>query len=487
MTLDVLLNLIDKTGSWEKDRIKSFIKETGRDLSESVRLCHDSRMIGDGEIYVAIKGEHSDGHDFVNQAFENGAVLAFVQQKRIFNGPCIYVEDVVLFLNELATDWFSQVSPFTIAITGSNGKSTTKEWVKTLMINNLGEKAVFANAGNMNTEIGLPISLINDLKMANKYAIIEMGMGSIGDIDFLSRRYRPDVACVLNIGTAHIGNTGGLQETLKEKAQIFENSKEDGVLFSNISDTLLSKKVKQDASGREKIWFGDLKDRNDEPGAFLEDYKVNPKNGYFETEIRIRLFEEDGIQSERFDIRIKGLFHRGSAYNLCSSIAIVAKVCDFQRSKEQLSDLTIMPGRFEPIPLKKNLLISDFYNSSIESLHYALDCIHSIIQNGPLKKIYCVLGSISETGHFNTAFHRKIGEILNSFAVEGVFLYVKDRSIEQAAETYKGDIYQSADKVEMVTRLNNAIQEETESVFLFKASRSIEMEEVFNDVLASIS
>jgi len=487
VTLDVLLNLIDKTGNWEKDKIEIILEKSGCDISDTVRLCHDSRKIGDGEVFVAIEGENADGHNFVDHAFEKGAGLAFVQQKRIYNGPCIYVEDVVLFLNDLASNWFRGISPVTIAITGSNGKSTTKEWVKTLMKSVLGEKAVFANPGNMNTEIGLPISLLNDLKKDNRYAVIEMGMGSIGDIDFLSRRYRPNYACVLNIGTAHIGNTGGLQETLREKGRLFENTKNDGILFSNISDPLLKDWVNQDSSERERVWFGDLRDRNDEPGVFLEDYRVKHENSYFETDIRIRRFEEGSEQSDHFDIRIKGLFHRGAAYNLCSSIAIVSKVCGFKRSTEQLNDLTIMPGRFEPIPFKKNLLISDFYNFSIESLHYALDCIHSIIQNGPFNKIYCVLGSISETGHFNVAFHQKIGEILNNFGVEGVFLYIKDRSIERVTDIYEGEIYQTAHKDELVSRLNDILKEETDSIFLFKASRSIEMEEVFNDVLASIN
>ncbi|NOT16249.1 MAG: UDP-N-acetylmuramoyl-tripeptide--D-alanyl-D-alanine ligase, partial [Methylotenera sp.] len=196
----------------------------------------DSRKVSRSELFFALKGDHFDGHQYAEQALKQGAVAVVVSDETCEVRPAILVKDTLLALGELAKAWRSRFSVPVVAVTGSNGKTTIKEMIHAILNSKTGHPdAVHATVGNLNNHIGLPLTLLK-MRKYHQYAVLEMGMNHLGEIDYLTRIAQPTVAVIGNAGTAHIGELGSRDNIAKAKGEIFAGLDHDGVAVINADD-----------------------------------------------------------------------------------------------------------------------------------------------------------------------------------------------------------------------------------------------------------
>jgi UDP-N-acetylmuramoyl-tripeptide--D-alanyl-D-alanine ligase len=211
----------------------------------------DTRSLAQGNLFVALAGEHHDGHDHLAAAEARGASAALVARALPVSLPQLVVTDTLLALGDLARWWRTRVPARAVAITGSNGKSTLKN-LSAAIFALAGQTA--ATAGNLNNEIGLPLTVLG-LGAQNQYAVLEMGAGKPGDIEYLARIARPDVAVVNNVGPAHLERLGTLEGVAETKAEIYRNLAPDGVAVINADDRFAAF-FKQRAGTHRVVTFG---------------------------------------------------------------------------------------------------------------------------------------------------------------------------------------------------------------------------------------
>ena len=195
-------------------------------------LSIDTRTLQNGELYVAISGKNFDGHDFVKLAEHQGASAVIVHQKMATNLPQILVEDTHLALAQIAGAWRERMNLKVIGVTGSNGKTTTKEMLASIL--SVNDDVLFTQ-GNLNNDIGVPLTLLR-LSPNHRYAVIEMGANHVSEIAYTSQFAKADVAIVTNVGAAHLEGFGSIENIAKAKGEIVEALGSDGVAILNADD-----------------------------------------------------------------------------------------------------------------------------------------------------------------------------------------------------------------------------------------------------------
>ena len=479
------LELLTKIGDYEKELLNISIKHRCLD-DKPLFFTSDSRKVKENSVYIAIKGLNENGHDYVNESFQKGAIISVIEEFGDFEGPCIKVDSTIDFINELASMHYRDCSPYTIAITGSNGKTTTKEWVRNLLGEFIPNSTIFSNVGNMNTEIGLPLCILNDMNESIAFSILEMGMSERGDIGYLVDKYKPDFPVILNIGSAHIGNTGSLENTLLAKAEIFKSRKENGLYAINSSDLLLREYAQKHMSLKSAVLFGKAEDAIEgTTGVFLKGFEYAFEEEIHSTSLKLLV---KGVSGEKeMKIKLNWLLHEGQILNLCAALAILHGLGKDLFSIQDFNSL-INPihERFEIVYKLNHLIIKDCYNSSLESLGFALEVLKSLKKSGDYEKLCCILGSIAETGNYNTQTHEKLGDMLNQATVETAYLYTKDDDIVRLKKVYKGEVYLSNNIDDIGKMIINEMRTQKKGLFLFKASRSIKLEEVYDYVMDAV-
>ncbi len=196
----------------------------------------DSRNLPAGALFIALRGERFDGHGFAAKALEQGAAAVMVEEGAGLDvSPAIVVQDTRLALGKLAAWHRSRMPARVLAVTGSNGKTTVKEMLAAILKAEAGEAAVLATSGNLNNDIGMPLTLLR-LTPAHRYAVLEMGMNHPGELDYLSRLARPDAALVNNALRAHLEGLGTVEAVARAKGEIYAGLKDDGVALVNADD-----------------------------------------------------------------------------------------------------------------------------------------------------------------------------------------------------------------------------------------------------------
>ncbi|PWT71093.1 MAG: UDP-N-acetylmuramoyl-tripeptide--D-alanyl-D-alanine ligase, partial [Proteobacteria bacterium] len=214
------------------------VRQSGPNASFS-GVATDSRQLKPGDLFVALRGERFDGHTFVDAALDSGAAAAMVDNAESVahaNAPLLVVGDTRIALGQLAARWRRRFALPLVAVTGSNGKTTVKEMLASIVAAAAGESALLATTGNLNNDIGMPLMLLR-LRDKHRYAAIEMGMNHLGEIAYLTGLARPTVALITNAGTAHIGELGSREAIAQAKGEIYEGLSRDGIALVNADDT----------------------------------------------------------------------------------------------------------------------------------------------------------------------------------------------------------------------------------------------------------
>ena len=342
-------------------------------------VCTDTRKDVNGKLFVALVGNNYDAHDYIEQAYENGAVAAIVSKKVSTKMPLLVVKNTENALSTIAKWHLKNINPIVVAITGSNGKTTTKNLLASIL--NI-KKPTHATKGNLNNNLGVPITILG-LDSKHKYAVIEMGANHINEIKHLREMVNPDIAIVTNTLDAHIGEFGGLKNLITAKGEIYSSNSQ------NI--------VNKNTNFRGDISFGSGGD-------------------IFATNITKNSFDLN-IHDKKIQVVLKLIGKHNIENALAASACAHALGVDINTIKQGLEDTSAESGRLTIIKNKKLTIIDDTYNASPQSIKAAIETL----QDFEGSKV-AVLGSMAELGSESIKFHNEIGEFAKQ-KIDTVYSY----------------------------------------------------------------
>lgn len=421
-------------------------------------VCTDTRKITDGCLFIAIKGENFDGHDFAAKAVESGAKAVIVEKDCGLGERQIVVENTRLALLDLAGYYRSLFKIPVIGITGSVGKTTTKEMVHAVMS---AKYNTLKNEGNLNNEIGVPLTLFR-LDNTHEAAVIEMGMSGFNEISRMTKAVKPDVAIISNIGVSHIEHLGSREGILKAKLEILDGMKENAPLILNGDDDML---VTVRPGAHPVIYYG------------IENETVNYKASDItskedETELTVGFSGGSGRVSLPYPGR----------HNVYNSLAAVAAGKLFGIEAEDAFEALksyVPAGMRQRINKKYGMIfIEDCYNASPDSQSAALAVLGSMNAE---RKI-AVIGDMLELGSVSQKAHYEVGKKAAENAVDAVFTY-GNRSLETARGARENGVEwveSFEDKQALSEKLGFCLKEG--DAVLFKASRGMKLEDVIYSV-----
>lgn len=446
---------------------------TGDKGKEFNSFSKDTRTIRNGDFYLPLIGEQFDGHDYISAAIQKGASGFFLSRKYPRNEEAIQkvmdsnegiviieVEDTLIALQKLAGYNRNKKSHVKlIAVTGSVGKTSTKE-----MIHSVLEKGfhVLKTEGNLNNEIGLPLTLLR--LEDEEVCVVEMGMSSFGEISLLSKLAKPDIAVITNIGVAHIGILGSQENIFKAKLEILDGLKENGTLIVNGDDQFL--KTLESSHHLEVVKYG------------IENSDVDIKASELSNEKASAVFQVD---HKKYILNCIG---RHNIYNALCAMAVGRELgLQEEQIVEGYSDYKNENMRMQQIHLRKDiLLINDAYNANYDSMKAGIEAVEAL----QAKRKILVLGDMYELGEYSTDLHRKIGELLTDKKPD-LLITCGKASVEISNVVKKGSgnpAYHFEDKKDAISKLKEVINEG--DLIYFKASRGMKFEEIANAVIEYI-
>ena len=351
----------------------------------------DSRLIEPGWLFVATKGERVDGHSFVGQVMEKGALCALVEQIPETDCPYILVEDTFQALKDMAAFYRSRLSCKVVGITGSVGKTSTKEIIGGVLS---AKYKVLKTAGNFNNEVGVPLTLFK-IREEHEVAVIEMGISDFGEMSRLTAMVRPDICVITNIGECHLENLGDRDGVLKAKTEIFEGLADDGdVVLNGQDDKLITVK---EVNGKAPRFFGG-------EDCYAEQIV---SRGLLGTTCVIHSRE----MTINADIRVQGAHQVKNA---------MAAVCVAQRlglTKEEMEkgikSVVALAGRGQILAGDRYTLIDESYNANPVSMKATLDALSQT--EG---RRVAILGDMFELGDNSDALHAEVGNYARATGID---------------------------------------------------------------------
>ena len=439
----------------------NFICQTfGRQLSMTNaavnRIVIDSRIIQSADVFVAIKGEHFDGHDFVDDVLAKGALLCIVSRTEFSQDKrCLVVEDTEKALGQLAHAWRMAVNPAlqVFGITGSAGKTTVKEMLATILRHHAGDQAVLATAGNFNNHLGLPLTLLQ-LKTHHRYAVIEMGMNHAGELSYLTRLTCPDYALVNNALRAHIGcGFADVADIARAKSEIYQGLGNQGIGFTSIEDEQ-SAIYAAALRGRRMITYG-----TKQGDVHAENIILEPLSISFD------LKSPEGVIA--LQIPVPGLHMVHNAVAACAmALSAGVPLTDLRA----LTNFVNAKGRLQQKrSLRGALIIDDTYNANPDAFRAAVDVLASF----PAPRVI-VMGAIGELGDNAPALHAEVGAYIRERGIEAA-LFIGDDARYAAAAYGAADAFYEC-KTDLITDLRSWDQQMT--TILVKGSRFMHMEDI---------
>ena len=427
---------------------------SGNDLQIS-SVSIDTRTLAENDLYVAIKGRNFDGHSFVDKAEASGAIAVLVEQEANTKLPQIIVEDTHLALAELAGAWKNKAEVQTVAVTGSNGKTTVKEMIAAILDIN---SKVLVTKGNLNNDIGVPLTLLK-LNEKHQYAVVEMGANHAGEIEYSSHYAKPDVAVITNIGAAHIEGFGSIEGVARAKAEIIQSLGGHGIAILNRDDAFYDLWV-EIAENRKVVSFG----LDGTADIRAEAIVSGLQNNEFVT--RFKLITTD----DEIEIQLK----LAGQHNVINALAAAASCLQLgiglQQIKQGLKNLKPVTGRLQPLVGEKgNLVIDDTYNANPDSLKVALEVLMQC-EGEP----WVVLGALGEMGSGSLKIHKEMGELIKSMNVVRLLTIGSDAEYT-SYEFGKGATFFSTQE-QLITTLKKELK--GDEALLVKGSRSQKMENI---------
>ena len=419
----------------------------------------DSRAVAPDDLFVALAGEKFDGHDFVPATARAGAACALLHRALPEDPgiPVIRVADTRLALGKLAGWWRDRYQGRLVALTGSNGKTTVKEMTAAILRTACDDDAaVLATGGNFNNDIGMPLTLLK-LREQHRFAVIEMGMNHLGEIDYLTGIAKPDVALINNAHRAHVGELGSMENIARAKGEIFSGLKADGVALINADDAFADYWSRQ-AAGRKQISFGIHN------GAVRAEYSDTATG----TVVRFATPRGD----VRATLRVPGEHNVRNAAAACA-IAVALDV-SLDAISRGLAGYAGTKGRLQrKAGLGGATIIDDTYNANPDSMAAAI----AVLAKASGRKIF-VMGDMGELGPDAPALHAEIGALAKRAGIDT--LLVMGEQSTHAVQSFGIGAEHFPAIVDLAAVLRSLLDKDT--TVLVKGSRFMRMERVVEAV-----
>ena len=444
--------------------IQQWLEAEGQHIAQQqvTGVCIDSRNVQAGDLFVPFRGEQVNGHKFVKGAFEQGAVAA-LWLKDEPNPPAdvalLFVDDAELALQQMARSYRNELSCTVIGVTGSNGKTSTKDLLAGVLSPYFKVKKT---EGNFNNELGLPLTLLA-VEDDTQVAILEMGMSGFGEISFLSTLAAPQFAIITNIGEAHMQDLGSREGIAQAKFEIIDGLASGGVLLYDGDEPLLVNLVKEQEALR-SISFGY------QQADLTATQIVSTDKG--------SSFTVSGQLQGQFTIPVYG------AHQVKNSLAalLIAKELGLTESqiKESLAQTSLTDMRMQPVAgLNGSLLINDAYNAAPTSMRAAFRFMG---ETSVKEHKWLVLGDMLELGPDEQRYHEELAQHLNKLDLQGIALFgPRMKWLADQLTDYAGEVVWTADDT---TLLADTLRPKltAQTVVLFKGSRGMKLERII-DVL----
>ncbi|KQX64728.1 UDP-N-acetylmuramoyl-tripeptide--D-alanyl-D-alanine ligase [Paenibacillus sp. Root444D2] len=439
-----------------------------RDIS-IMGISTDTRTIRPGSLFVPLIGDHFDGHAYASDAYSKGAAAALWQDDHPHppeGMPIIRVKDTLTALQQLAKSYRKQLPVRIIGITGSNGKTTTKDLVAAVLGSTF---QVHKTRGNLNNHIGLPLTLL-ELEETTQFAVVEMGMSGRGEIELLSHLAEPEASIITMIGESHMLQLGSREEIARAKAEIISGMPSGGLFVYNGDEPLVEQALAERGlpEGLRRIRFGSGAGND----LFPTDIQMDADGAHFQI--------NSPVYPELF-IPLLG------THNVINALAAIAIGEAFGVSPEGIAaglrSLQMTSMRIEKLTAASGLtVLNDAYNASPASMRAAIDLTEQLSGFG---RKFLVLGDMLELGEHEEEFHRGIGRMLSPERVDYVFTfgrlgrYIADEAAQQFP---KACVRAFDDKEQLAAELGAEVR--ADDLVLVKGSRGMRLEHVVNALLA---
>lgn len=429
----------------------------------------DSRAVKKGDLFFAIKGDNTDGHEFVKDAFLNGATAAVVSEKWLKRNSeplkgqlLIGVKDTVIALGELAGIHRRKFNIPVICIGGSNGKTTTKDLTAAV----LSEKYnVLKTEGNLNNHLGLPMTLLN-LKRNHEISVLEIGCNHFGEIEYLCKIADPDAGLVTNIGKEHLEFFKDLDGVAKAEFELYDylKKKDGSIMFLNLDDKFINKYSKS-ISHEKRVSY-----------SYGFDSNVKGRFRGYGKDFQPRIEIETG--GRRYEAQVS-TFGKHSIYNGLAAAA-VGDFYGVGQGKIKKALKSFAPSsskRMEVIRSNGIVIINDAYNSNPDSVKLGLETLMEAVTPG---KKHAVLADMLELGKASRSEHSNIGKIAAKLGVDNIYTFGKESySTFQSAAKIKNNFYFD-DKEVLASVLMKRLKKG--DIVYVKGSRGMKMEDIVNSL-----
>jgi len=427
--------------------------------AEITEISTDTRNLPEGCLFLALKGTHFDGHAFAKRAVESGAA-AVVTEYEIEGCPCLIVPDTRRALLQIATYYRKKFSPVLIGVTGSVGKTTSKEMIALVLSSSFN---TLKTQGNLNNEIGLPKTLL-ELNSGHEAAVIEMGMSDFGEIHRLSSATQPTIGVITNIGFSHIENLKSQEGILKAKLEILDCMKDDAPLVVNGDDAYLEP----------------LKNKLSRPvytyGIENEDVDVRAVDITAEENSTSFNVIENGEKTCCVTLPCVGL------HNVLDALGAY---CAGRLAKIEPEKIAEALGKYKTVGFRQNIeqhgtytLIVDCYNASPDSMKAALHVLKEMKSSG---RKAAVLGDMLELGDLSRKLHEIVGNMTLASGADQIFCYgTQARYIAEAAAAAGASVFHTEDKTELCCAIRAYLR--PGDLILFKASRGMHLEDCIKEI-----
>jgi UDP-N-acetylmuramoyl-tripeptide--D-alanyl-D-alanine ligase len=440
LTLGQLIDVLNATPLHVSDRLRSQL---------AVGLTTDTRVIRQGELFLALRGESFDGHRFAEQAIAAGSIAAIVDAPIAADVPQILVENTLRAYQTLGRWWRDRFSIPVIAITGSVGKTTTKELVAAALST---AGSVLKTEANFNNEIGVPKTLLN-LSASHDFAVIEMGMRAAGEIEELTHIAQPTIGLITNVGTAHIGRLGSREAIAQAKCELLATMTPTSIAILNAENPLLLETAKAVWQGRTITYgltTGDLR------GTLLDGQTID-------------------VEGVTYPLPLPG------EHNALNFLAVLAIARSLQLDDTPLRKgitVNLPEGRAQQHQLPNDVvLLDESYNAGAESMAAAL----KLLAQTPGTRRIAVLGPMKELGDYAEELHRKVGEQVEALKIDALYILdtgAEGTAIAQGVATVPTQQFDSHDA--LVEHLVGVVKQG--DCLLFKASHAVGLDRVVNDL-----
>ena len=416
----------------------------------------DSRKVENDCLFVPIVGERADGHDYIEKVMAAGALCTLSEHKLAdADFPYILVESSLQAVKDIAEFYLAGLDIPVIGITGSVGKTSTKEMIAAVLSQ---KYKVLKTQGNFNNELGLPLTIFN-IRQEDEIAVLEMGISEFGEMHRLAKVARPDTCVITNIGECHLENLKSRDGVLKAKSEIFDFLKEDGRIVINGDDDKLV--TLKDVKGRKPTFYG----IDNQSEAYATNVKGQGLRGI---SCRIHLAEEE------FDVTIPIPGHH-MVYNALAG-AVLGNIYGLEGAeiKKGIESLQPLSGRFNIIETDKYTIIDDCYNANPISMKASLE----VLQEGIGRKV-AILGDMGELGVDEAMLHKEVGEFAATCQIDMVICVgelCQNMGDGIKATNPKMAVIHFADRDELLEALSQTIKKG--DTILVKASHFMQFEQV---------